>query len=191
MPKRTPNDPLGPYIPPDTVGKPGAAERTNPFDPASLRLRHASSFGVREVLLQTSARVEKPHGKDFVRVNPDPDYQLATLLIVAPGQRKDLYLVHPDVVPDLADEAQPYILYTAIGGEGVPFIWPCRWAALGDDGASTWHTSALEAANLAMTQWVRVISNMKLSAYYTKPPEAKFPEPVWPTRPFAELLEMA
>jgi hypothetical protein len=95
---------------------------------------------VPEAVLQTSARVEKPNGKDFVRVNPDPAYQLVTLLIVAPGLRKDLYLIHPDIVPDLAGDAQPYVLYMAMGGERVPFIWPCRWAALGDDGASTWHT---------------------------------------------------
>jgi hypothetical protein len=191
MPKRPPSGPSGPYVPLENAGNSRAAERINPFDPARLRLPQASPFGVREVLLQTSARVEKPNGKTFVRVNPDPAHQLTTLMIAAPGQRKTLHLLHPDVVPDLAADAQPYRLLTATDTEGQLFIWPCRWVALDDDGASTWHTSALEAANLAMTNWVRVISNMSISAYYTQTPEAKFPEPVWPKRPFAEFLEMA
>jgi hypothetical protein len=182
---------LGPYVPPKTAADSGPVERINPFDPARLRLPLASTFGVREILIQASARVGKPNGKDFTRVNPDPTHQLCTLMIVAPGQRKDLYLIHPDIVPDLAGDAQPYMLFEAMGGERVPYVWACRWAALGDDGASTWHTTALEAANLAMTDWVRVISDMANSAYYTQKPEDKFPEPVWPKRPFAELLEMA
>lgn len=191
MPKRTPRDPSGPDDPAETAGKTTAGESLITFDPAKLRLRQASRFGVRDAMLQTSAHVGKPNGKDFVRVNPDPSHQLATLMIVAPGQAKDLYLIHPDLVTELAGEALPFILFETVGGDGVPFIWACRWAALGDDGASTWHTSALEAANLAMTHWVRVISSMPISAYYTKLPEDKFPEPVWPARPFSELLEMA
>jgi hypothetical protein len=191
MPKRVSSDPLGPYVPPEATGDSGAPERINPFDPARLRLRQASAFGVPEVIIQTSARVEKPNRLDFVRVNPSPDYQLTTLAIVAPGQRKELFLMHPDLVSDLARDAQPYILFMAIGGERVPFIWPCRWVAAGDDNSSTWFTSALEAANLAMTNWVRVTANMKLSAYEVIEPKSKFPEPVWPKLTFAELLERA
>jgi hypothetical protein len=90
MPKRPPNDPLGPYVPLENAGKSGAARSRNPFDPENLRLNDAYTFGVPEAVSQTFVPLEKPHNKDFVRVNPDPAYQLCTLLIVAPGATKDL-----------------------------------------------------------------------------------------------------
>ena len=52
-------------------------------------------------------------------------------------------------------------LYTAINRQGVVFLWPVRLP--GPDGkVNEWWRSAGEAAELAMTKWVRVKAEHEL-----------------------------
>lgn len=54
-----------------------------------------------------------------------------------------------------------------------------------------WNRSALEAANIAQTHWVRVAANMSLGAYEVFEATGDLPEPEWPSQDFAELLRIA
>ena len=69
-------------------------------------------------------------------------------------------------------------------------IWPVKQP--GPDGKiNEWHRSAAEAAELAMTRWIRVKANMDLGAYEMFAAESTIQEPVWPDLPFQELLRIA
>jgi hypothetical protein len=62
----------------------------------------------------------------------------------------------------------------------------------GSDGKiDDWNRSALEAAAMAETQWVRVASNMALGAYEVFTASAEWHEPEWPDTPLKEILRVA
>ena len=84
----------------------------------------------------------------------------------------------------------PRMLMTAINRQGTLFLWPVRLP--GADGKiDTWSRSAMDAAEYATKQWVRVQSNMSLGAYEVLAATADLPEPEWPATDFRELLRVA
>jgi hypothetical protein len=60
-----------------------------------------------------------------------------------------------------------------------------------DDRKSEWPRSAREAAELAMTQWVRLKANLSLGAYEITAAESVMADPVWPELSFQDLLRIA
>jgi len=84
----------------------------------------------------------------------------------------------------------PRALFTAIDRQGVLFIWPIRLPRP-DGRFDDWNQSALEAAELATTTWVRVVANRDLGAYKVFTSSAELPEPEFPDIPFSELLRTA
>jgi hypothetical protein len=81
------------------------------------------------------------------------------------------------------------MLFLAINRQKVVFFWPVRLP--GADGRSdNWSQSALDAAELATTHWVRVTSDQSLGAYQVQ--YAKYThEPEWPQLPMQALLRIA
>ena len=53
------------------------------------------------------------------------------------------------------------------------------------------YRSALEAADLAQSKWLRVAANMSLGAYEVYEAVSKLPEPEWPSVTFTEILKIA
>jgi hypothetical protein len=163
----------------------------NPFDPASLRLTGdlSATAGVKKALLTIPVR--KPDKSWFIRTHPDEAYRLETALLELKEDR-EMYLVAKPLWPELATEPtfKPWALFTAVNRQGVLFLWPVRLP--GPDGkVDDWSKSALEAADMARTGWVRVTSNMALGAYEVYQATGILPEPVWPEQPFPELLRIA
>jgi hypothetical protein len=137
--------------------------KPNPFDPASLRLDQSfvSTAGVKKLL--TVVPVRKPNKQDFVRVHPDEAFRLTTAIIELREDR-EVYVVAPHIAPEVVGEYFPATLYTTINRQGVLSLWPVRLP--GPDGkVNIWHQSAAEAAELAMSRWVRVAADMDLGAY--------------------------
>jgi hypothetical protein len=126
----------------------------DPFDPASLRLDQSfvETSGVKKLL--TTVPVRKPNNQDFVRVYPSEDYRLTAAVIELKDDR-EVYLVLPQIAHQLPGECSPVILYTAINRQGVVFLWPVKLPAP-DGKINEWHRSAGEAAERAMTCWLRV-----------------------------------
>ena len=121
----------------------------------------AIKVGVKKAIITVPVR--KPDRQWFVRVHPDPAWRLDTAVLELKDER-ETYLVDPDLCSELPGELVPKVLFTAINRQGVVFVWPVRLP--GDDGrCNAWNSSALEAANLATTGWVRVAANMSLGAY--------------------------
>jgi hypothetical protein len=177
--------------PPDKPPAPPASPAPDPFDPAALRLSHdfSTSLGVKKALLTIPVR--KPDKSWFVRVHPADDYSLQTAVIELKEDR-ETYLVAPQLWPALAAEStfSPRALFTAVNRQGVLFLWPVRLP--GADGKiDAWSQSALEAAQLARNNWVRVAANMALGAYELFQATGELAGPEWPDKPFRELLKVA
>jgi hypothetical protein len=131
----------------------------------------------------------RPSPQDFVRVHPSPDYRENFAMIDLKDERED-YLVRPEILPDLAGEVVYKTIFTAINRQGVVFLWSIRLPAP-DDRKSDWPRSQREAAEMAMSRWVRVKANMSLGAYEIAMAESVMAEPVWPEFSYQELVRIA
>jgi hypothetical protein len=161
----------------------------DPFDPAALRLDQSFTEGAQVKKLLTTVPVRKPNPQDFVRVRPEETYRLTAALIVLRDDR-DVYLVPPLLAGDLQGEWTPHAIYTAISRQGVLFLWPVRLP--GSDGRQLeWWRSAAEAAELAMSRWVRIKADMALGAYQIFEAASVIPDPDWPSVSLMELLRIA
>jgi hypothetical protein len=174
---------------PIDLGVPSTAAPVDPFDIASLRLNPSflETAGVKKLLTTVPAR--KPSPQDFVRVHPAPEYRENFAMIDLKDDRED-YLVRPETLQDLAGEVVLKTVFTAINRQGVVFLWPVRLPAP-DDRKSEWSRSAREAAEMAMTRWVRMKANMSLGAYEITVAEAVMADPIWPELSFQELVRIA
>ena len=159
------------------------------FNLEDLRLSQdfASQVGVKKALLTVPVR--KPNRQEFVRTHPDPNYRFETALLELKSER-EMYVVAPHVQPELPGELIPMVLFMAITRQGVLFLWSIRLP--GPDGRhDPWNRSALEAAQLAMTQWVRVASDIHLGAYEVSLATGALPEPEWPAEDFEHIFQVA
>jgi hypothetical protein len=162
----------------------------DPFDVQSLRLTQdfGSAVGVRKRLVFVP--ICKPSNEWFVRTHPDESYRLPTALLELKKER-ETYLVAQPLWPELTSEPTftPRLLVLAVSRQGNPFLWPARLP--GPDGRlDPWNQSALEACQMARTEWVRLKSNMQIGAYDIS--VASFQaEPEWPDLPFQEILRIA
>ena len=166
-----------------------AAAIPDPFDIASLRLNPSflETAGVKKLLTTVPAR--RPNPQDFVRVHPDPAYRENFAMIELKDDRED-FLVRPEILPELTGEVVYKTLFTAINRQGIVFLWPVKLPAP-DDRKTEWPRSAREAAELAMTRWIRMKANMSLGAYEITLAESVIAEPVWPDLSFQELVRIA
>jgi len=161
----------------------------NPFDPSRLRLSQnfAEMVGVKKALLTVPVR--KPSRQDFVRVHPGEDYRLETAALELKDER-EVYLVDRALWHELPGEIVPKVLFTTINRQGVLTLWPIRLP--GEDGRhDEWNRSALEAALMAQSRWIRVAANMSLGAYEVYEAVADLPDPAWPEVSFQEILKIA
>jgi len=181
----------------DSEALPGDAGGTtddaapDPFDPGRLRLSQdfAAGLGVKKALLTVPVR--KSSKEWWVQTHPDESYRIQTAVLELKEDR-ELYLVDPALWEELATESTfgPRALFTTITRQGVVLLWPIRLP--GPDGKiDEWNRSALEAATMAVGQWVRVAPNMNLGANEVYTASADLPAPEWPGIPFAELLRVA
>ena len=161
---------------------PAGAGAPEPFDVNKLRLDQSftESAGVKKLL--TTVPVRKPGKQDFIRVHPSPDYR-ATLGLIELHDERETYLLTPDIARALPGEYALATLYTTVNRAGVVHLWPVKLPA--PDGKVTeWHRSAAEAAEMAMSKWIRVKPNMQLGAYEIYASAGVIPDPEWPSLSF-------
>src|SRR6516162_3971385 len=165
-----------------------AAELCDPFNLDSLRLSQnfTETAGVKKLL--TTVPVRKPTRQEFVRVHPSEEYR-ADFPMIELKEDHEEFIVGRDLVGDLAGEIVLKTLFTAINRQGVVFLWPVR---LPDpEGRQIeWRRSMREAAEIGMTQWLRVKANMALGAYEMSVAESVMTEPVWPDASYQELIKL-
>ena len=160
----------------------------DPFDPESLRLGQdfASSVGVKKIV--TTVPCRKPNRHEFVRVRPGPEWRLETAAFEDKTTR-EVYLVDKALWSELAGEIYAVCLFTTINRQGDVVLWPVKLP--GPDGRSNnWNESALAAAGLAETRWVRLAANMTAGMYDTYEATGELAEPEWPAMEFPALLKL-
>ena len=166
-------------------------EADDPFNLAALR-EPQSLVHVRQRRLSVPVR-KRPNRLDFVRVHPDPSYRVNMALFSAPSDSgdEDVYFVRPEMLAEIAKECRHYTIFTAVNLQGGVFLW--RVALPVDDGRepNTWLTTNREAAELAITKWVRVASDRNAGAYSVIEYEGPPIEPAWPKESFLDLLKLA
>ncbi len=175
---------------PPTTTTTATPEPPDPFDPASLRINPdtaAGAIGVKRKIL--SVKCGKPDKMEFVRVHPDESYRIDTALIQDKTNRES-YLVAPPLWPELPDFISLVRLCMAVNRHGTTFLWP---ATLPDPNGRPmdWHTSMLEAQELAVKSWVRVQADMSAGSYAVFEATGNLPEPQWPDLSFQEILKLA
>jgi hypothetical protein len=163
--------------------------KLDPFsnlDALRLNQDYLATAGVKKLL--TTIPVRKPRPQDFVRTHPDHRMNVALIEL---RDDRETYLVTPPMVLELPCEYYPATLFLTISRQDVLTLWPVRMP--GPDGKQLeWHRSALEAAELARTTWIKIRANMPLGAYDIFQAEnINIPDPQWPTLPFDEVLRIA
>lgn len=170
--------------------KPAASQPVDPFDPAALRINPntaAGAVGVRRKIV--TLKCDKPHKMEFCRVHPDEAFRIDTAVIEDKTNRES-YLVAPALWPELPDFITLVRLCVAVNRHGTTFLWPAK---LPDPNGRPmdWHTSMLEAQELATKSWVRVQADMSASSYAVFEATGNLPEPEWPDLTMGELLKLA
>jgi hypothetical protein len=167
--------------------------KTQPADDFNLekyRLTqdYESLINVKRII--TTVPVKKPEKQWFVRVHPDPEWQLETA-VLEDKEDRTTYLVVPSLWADLVQEITLKVLFAAVTTHKVFFLWPVKLP--GEDGRTDhWNESSLDAAQLAMKGWIRVRANMALGAYEVLTAGGQLHEPEWPQDiSFNELVKIA
>lgn len=183
------DDDNGPETPPP-AGNPTPKLPPDPFDPASLRINPntaAGAVGVKRKLV--TVKVGKPDKMEFCRVHPDPAFRIETA-IVEDKTNRETYLVAPALWASLPDFITLVRLCVAVNRHGTTFLWQAK---LPDPNGRPmdWHTSMLEAQELATKSWVRVQADMNAGSYAVFEATGNLPEPEWPELSLREILELA
>ncbi len=171
-------------------GSQNSSSAPDPFDLSRLRLSQdfVAAAGVKKLL--TTVPVRKPSKEWFVQTHPDSAYRIQTYVIEL-KEDSETYLVEPSLWPDLISEStfSPRALITTINRQGVVFLWPIRLPAP-DGRFDDWNRSAMEAATLAASKWLRVQANMSLGAYEVYEASGGWDAATWNVPPFQELLRI-
>ncbi len=160
---------------------PESAGSEDPFDPANLgALRMSQDFaGMTNVKPAiTNVGVRKPHKHEFVRVRAGSEWRFETGCFVD-KENREVYLVSPPLWPVMPGDVTATCLAVAITRNSpVPFLWPL---VLPDsERPNRWHESAIEAARLAESTWLRSVADMSAGQYVPYIASANLPEPEWP-----------
>jgi hypothetical protein len=157
------------------------------LDALRQTLGAAALEGTREVLSHIPVR--KPLRTEFVRVHPDPAMSLPAAVFVDREEQGEVFFVPPAMHGAMAGEIKPVLLMVGINRQDVVFLWP---VPLPDASGRTnpWWDTARQAAELAKTKWVRVMSDKAMGAYRIYEPVGQIPDPVWPDMPLPEMLKI-
>jgi hypothetical protein len=172
------------------ITQPPSDSEPESWDLDSLRLSQdfVVELGGQKVL--TVVPVRKPARQEFFRVHPSEQWHLLTALLTVEEERGESYLVAPTLREVLANEIRPVMLFTCLSRQGVVFLWPAR-IPTADRRAGSWHSSAIDAAQLAMHHWIRMAANQNLGAYEVFKAAGYTAEPEWPDLTFDELVKLA
>jgi hypothetical protein len=116
---------------------PGSAP--NPFNPDSLRITgDVNAVGAEKLLVRLPVR--KPTKQEFFRAHIDTEYRLPCAVLEIKMER-EFYLVVPEALPALAEDARHVELRLCPNRQGALFMWPVPMP--GPDGrTNSWHESA-------------------------------------------------
>lgn len=132
--------------------------------------------------------IRKPDKHEWVRVHTTHRFETALL---ENKQDREIFAVDQDLWSSLQAELVPKILFLSVSKQGNLFLWPIRLP--GEDGRiDHWNESAMRAATLAQSKWIRVMANMSAGYYDVRTPVADLGPAEWPENvSFDALVEIA
>jgi hypothetical protein len=71
------------------------------------------------------------------------------------------------------------------------FLWPAKLPTPDSSIGRRWSESALEIADFAKTQWVKMVGKRDLGAYELFKARGDLGDPVWPDKTLSDLLRLA
>ncbi|MBX3421844.1 MAG: hypothetical protein KF752_09855 [Pirellulaceae bacterium] len=171
-----------------------ASQNPDPFATENLdKLRLSQDFaGVAKVKpALTNIRCRKPHRQEFVRVRSGVENQFHTGCFVD-KETREVYLVSPNLWHLLAGDVTPTMLVVCKARNcDIPFLWPLT-VPDSEGRSNRWHDSAIEAAHLAESQWLKVVADMSAGLYVPMVALGNLAEPDWSDVPMMhELLRLA
>ena len=155
---------------------------------AGLRIDQSytdTAVGVRKPLMTVPVR--KPAKSDFFRVHPE--FHLDCYVVELKAEREH-YFVKPSVAPIVSEFVEAVRLRYCVTRQGTAFLWPVKLPK-DDRRADAWRQSAMEAAMLAETKWVRIAADMNLGAYQPYEAVADLGDPKWPVEPWVTVVKVA
>ena len=162
----------------------------DPFAPENLRLPQNFTEQIAVKKLLTTVPVRKPGKQDWVRVHPAASFRENFPILELKDEREE-YVVHTSLLDELSHEVVSKTLFTAITRQGTLFLWPIRLPDSTGKDNDYWR-SGREAAQRAMSTWIRLKANQNLKAYDIFEAAAKLSEPEWPTEiDFWGLIKIA
>ncbi|MFO0692928.1 MAG: hypothetical protein U0230_05180 [Polyangiales bacterium] len=131
----------------------------------------------------------KPHKDAFFRTHPGPSYRSSVLGIKARiGGTEDVWLVNPSLSALFPKPPSVYELRLTITRDDVLSVWPLRYPL---DPKDAWGNTAMEAAEIAQTRWIKLVANTNAGYYEAFAAMGALPDPVWPDKSFEELVALA
>jgi hypothetical protein len=166
-------------------------KKTSIFDDLdALAVAPNEAAGAMQEVL-THVPLQRPGRQVFFRTNPDPSWSLTTSIVFdEEGFGRDAYLVLPQMRGELLGEVRTTLVSAIMTRQGVFQLWPLK-LPLDDGHPNAWYESAREALELSRTRWVCMRPDLSLGAYRVLCAIGDLPDPVWPDRPFRELLDIA
>jgi hypothetical protein len=147
------------------------------------------SDATEEVLIRVPVR--KPMKHEYFRVRPGAENCFTTMLY-EDRETREFYFVAPAMISKLRAIADVSVatLVQFMTKQKVLGIFPLK---IGSDSnvRTGWQDTALAAAELAKTSWVKMCADMALAGYRVMKAKGELGEPDWPASPFNELLDVA
>jgi hypothetical protein len=162
----------------------------NDMEALKLSLQDAGLTDVTEEVLMR-VPVRKPMKHEYFRVRQGADNCFSTLLY-EDRETREYYFVAPSMISKLRGIADVTVatLVQFMTKQKVLGIFPLK---IGTDSnvRTGWQDTALAAAELAKTSWIRMQADMALAGYRVLKAKGDLGEPEWPATPFNELLDVA
>jgi hypothetical protein len=160
--------------------------KTDPFDLDALRIDTTPVEGLGVEKLLTRVPTCRPGKQVWFRVHPGAEYR-ANVGLIKLDETDEWFLLTPAMAAEMPGEYRAYTLFLYVNKSGDAFLWPIPRP--GDDGNwNSWHQSAQEMAELAMSHWIRISSNKNVGGYVPAVAKLDTTEPVWPKQSLKELF---
>jgi hypothetical protein len=167
---------------------------SNVFDDLEAIRRTSPTDLVNEKAVEVHIAIRKPKPREHFRVCDNPSMSVLLSVYVHKSESsmdEEIYFVLPAMEAYLQEQEELRTVQIVICRtlSGVLFLWPLP-VHDGAGAARSHVTSARAVAKLALTEWTRMKWRRADNAYFAMQAEGKHPPPVWPDRPFNELLKV-
>lgn len=167
---------------------------SNVFDNLDAIRRTSPTDLVNEKAVEVHIAIRKPKSREHFRVCDDPSMSMLLSVYVHKPEGsmdEEHFFVMPAMEAYLQEQEELRTVQIVLCRtlSGVLFLWPLP--VHDNAGAARSHiTSARAVAKLALTEWVRMKWRRADNAYFAMQAEEEQSPPVWPDRPFNELLKI-